>query len=166
MPSPTGENHAICMREAQSARQLVLQETASASAATYTSEPLGTGRGEDGYCGGKSDVQAERQRPSSEVIGRTSDSVHCSTARRDGEQSNHAPVRPGARTSPCCEAASWVQGSRPGNPGHPVTRGVVPSHSSASRGQLFAERQQSRHNAGHGARSWKGKGRRMLAATP
>lgn len=105
------------MQDAQSARHLVLQETASASAATHTSEPLGTGRGEDGYCGGKSDVQEERQRASSEVIGRTSDSVQCSTARRDGERSNQAPARPGARTSPCCEAASWVQGSRPGSPG-------------------------------------------------
>lgn len=120
LPSPTSENHAICMQEAQSAGQLDLQETASASAATHTSEPLGTGRGEDGYCGGKSDVQEERQRSSSEMIGRTSDSVQCSTARRDGEQSNQAPAQPGARTSPCCEAASWVQGSRPGNPGHPV----------------------------------------------
>ena len=41
-------NHAICMQDAQSARQLALQKTASASAATHTSEPLGTGRGEDG----------------------------------------------------------------------------------------------------------------------
>lgn len=81
---------------------------------------IGVWEGRGRYCGGKSDVQDERQRPSSEVIGRTSDSVQCSTARRDGERSNQAPDQPGARTSPCCEAASWVQGSRPGNPGQPV----------------------------------------------
>jgi hypothetical protein len=67
-------------------------------------------------------VQEQRQSSSSEMIGRTSDSVQCSTARRDGEQSNQAPAQPGAGASPCCEAASWVQGSSPG-------RGVVPGHS-------------------------------------
>lgn len=74
------------------------------------------------YCAGKSDVQEQRQSSSSEMIGRTSDSVQCSTARRDGEQSNQAPAQSGAGASPCCEAASWVQGSFPG-------RGVVPGHS-------------------------------------
>lgn len=50
--APASENHAICMQDAQSARQLALQNTASASAATHTSEPLGTGRGEDGIAVG------------------------------------------------------------------------------------------------------------------
>lgn len=44
-PGPRGENPAICVQAAQSARQQALQETASATAATHTSGPLGIGGG-------------------------------------------------------------------------------------------------------------------------
>lgn len=130
---------------------------------------IGDGEGKRQYCGGKSDVQDERQSSSSEVIGRTSDSVQCSTARRDGEQSNQAPAQPGAGASPCCEAASWVQGSLALAPwpsrclrGRPRSLSCFTWAVVRRAATVEAQRQNERH----GAWPRNGKGRRMHAATP